>query len=324
MAVKNIKKALSILYDMEKNDYMMAYMIQELNESIDCLGIREDIEEPVYESSVEYNVATSIAGPTIFGVFIGALLGMMSGCARRPEVSTGLLDAVGNTFNSIENMIGGVFWGAIIGGVAGLLIGFLYSFYAKKKAAEEDYYNYEFQRKKYEVELKKDNERVQQEMRQRGFLIRQRDALIKRRSEAGSMLIQFYNAAGIDRKYRNIVPIGYMYEYARLGISNHLDGVDGLYNLTENALRQDQFYLKMEEISQKLSTIIDNQHAIYEELRNLNRTCNRIVQSVESLSGQIGDLRKEVADHNRISEYNQERMLNELEYQRIMGITSHI
>ena len=176
--------------------------------------------------------------------------------------------------------------------------------------------------KEYNKNLSNDANRVKTEKKQKDVVAKEYNLLKAKLEESKAQLQKFYNRAGIDATYRNIYPIGYMNELARLGVSNKLDGADGLYYLVRQELRYDSFNYQLQEISNKLDVIIDQNKAIYSELREINVKCDRMIDlSLQQMkqTDQLGKSIDEIAQSSSIAAYNSNRCSKELEYARYFG-----
>ena len=123
---------------------------------------------------------------------------------------------------------------------------------------------------------------------------------------------------GIDEKYRNIVPIGYMNEFLRLGIAARLEGADGLYYLIMKELRWEQLQLSLEDLSTKLETVIDNQKSIYYELSDINCRCSEMVQLAyqqADMAARRQQTLENIERNTACAAYNTERAAKEATYQ---------
>jgi hypothetical protein len=127
--------------------------------------------------------------------------------------------------------------------------------------------------------------------------------------------------AGIDQMFRNLIPIAKMHEIISLGITYRLDGENGLNDRVRKELREDAFYIKLEEISQKLDTIISKQDRLYGEIINLNSQCENLIgatmQSAQ-LAANNNALLSEAVKNTQIAAYNSERIAAEQRYQSFM------
>ncbi|MBQ2694333.1 MAG: hypothetical protein IJF57_02180 [Clostridia bacterium] len=298
-----LTKALEMLYDMEKNNYYMTRSIEKLDVEIQKLGIRKDIDAP--KKFYSRSTAEDIAGicliiSVLFSVFCFFVYEHFSG-------------------NFLMALLIG-FLSFIPFFLVSFVIGYAISGVTADKEAE---LRYERAFEAYEKEKRLDNERVEKEFREKEFLISQKQSLLKRKNEASVKLNSFYFSFNIAEEFRNIIPLGYMYEFARLGVSTKLEGVDGLYYLIHKELRADCFQLSLDEISRKLDTIIDNQRNISVELKLLNDKCDTIIEHTKKeaeQSARNNELLNKAVENTEIAKYNSERIAKELEYQTFIEL----
>ena len=308
---------LSILYDMEKNNYLMARAVNRLNRQISGLGLVGNSAKPQLVLPPSKIPSTAFSFFCVFGA-IGGFIGAINAFIKSFDhgflavIFGGLLAAIVYFF-----LVG--FCVGLVGAVLGALLGRL-SDNKSKRIAEEVYAN---QMKKYQAKMQHDNLRVEREIAQRNLLIQQRDTLLNRLKESESRLQAFYIAMQIDSKFRNIIPIGYMFEFSRLGIAQHFDGTNGLYYLTMEALRQDQLQRTLIEISEKLDQIIENQHRLKDDIRALNVTCDRLLNETIHVSQQLVEGNRHIEnieENTELSAYHAERAAKELEYQNLITV----
>lgn len=99
-------------------------------------------------------------------------------------------------------------------------------------------------------------------------------------------LRKMYDAVGIDADYRRLIPMRYIANFFSLGIARKFDGTDGLYYLVRKELRADQFHASLQDISEKLDTIVSKQSEVYRELAEINQStramCQEAVTQFES------------------------------------------
>lgn len=310
MANALLSKGISILYDMEINNYLMTRSINQLNRQISKLGIHQKFKLPKKDEN-DVSIADSLVGGLMIGAIAGAIFGVIFGFCT----GNGFFGKIGSAF---AGLIGYGLAIAACGGVLGLIVGIIWKVLAAK--AIEEKYNSDLA--EYKKNLSNDELRVKNELRQKQILVRQRDSLISRRQEATNKLSGFYNTIGIDRSYRSLVPIGYMTEFMRLGISNKLEGTDGLYYLIRQELRMDQFQYTLDEISNKLDMLIDRQRELYRELVSINSRCEDLVRLTVQESKNTRKSLDEISNNTRIAAYNSERAAQELSYQNFM-LTYH-
>lgn len=310
MSEGGLQQGISILYDMEANNYQMTVAISRLNRGIARLGEANKFYKPrLKENTVhvsDYAISMGIGG-AILGAIIGLIVGFV--------VGNGFFNTVNKIFEYVIKI-------GLSGGIAGTIIGVVLGSTAFNH--EDERLNNEFQKsqKVYEKNVAGDKRRVQAELRLQKELISQRDLLETRLYDAQDTLDDFYDTIGIDQNYRNIIPIGYMYDYIRLGIATKLEGTDGLNYLIRQELRQDQMQYTLNEILQKLDAIIDNQSNLYGELQQIRKSGEALVQmTVESVKIAAQNKQKlaEISEQTSIVAYNSERIKKELEFQTFMA-----
>lgn len=309
MAENTLQEGISILYDMELNNYLMTRSIRQLDYRIDQLGHKKTFRQPVKKTdvaSVSENVIVALSLGGIAGAVVGAIYGLIIG---------------DGFFYKLGEAIAGVINFGLLFGCIGAIIGLIRGVRHRSKDQQENDKQYLKECKIREQNIAKDQTRVNAELQEKKILIYQRNRLMSRRNEATEKLKQFYFTMGIDDRFCNLVPIGYMHEFIRLGIATKLEGADGLYYLILQELRHDQLQYTLEEISNKLDTIIDSQHTIYNELVAVNSKCDSIirttVQSAE-IAAQNNQLLETAVQNTSLAAYNSERITKELAFQNFM------
>lgn len=301
MTEANLKKTISILYDMELNNYYMTQAISQLAVNINSLGKSNRIAKPEKES----------AGSPFFYAVGGFILGVIG-------VIYGIIEFISGfrllyLITIIPTLIIYFAIGAAIGAAIGFIID-LFCMASEKRRANARYDNALV---KYEKDLADDKKRVEREKVNSNKLYHEYLILKERKSEAEHQLQNFYIQAGIDSRFRNIIAMGYMNEFINLGISRKLEGADGLYYLIMQELRWDQMQYTLEEISSKLDAVIDNQRLIHSDLKKMNRESkymiDRVIRGVNNLNSNVNDLKA-------IEQYNGDRIARELEFQNFMLI----
>lgn len=305
-----LEQGIEILYNMELNNYFMTIAIRELNEDIDQLGKGKVISQP--SRGISYvTMADTIPIFIVICAIIGAIVGVIVGFNEQDE---GLILSI------VLALIDGVVF--FTRRSCCWCSNRIYLLSNKKSIdISERQQKYSRAKRSYEHQIAEEPKRIAKEKKQREILISQRNALINRKKEATIKLNKFYQIMHIDKQYRNIVPIGYMYEFMRLGISKKLDGADGLYYLIRQELRADQMQRSLEDISSKLDTIINNQHQLHKELVNLDYKCTTLIREAKKsaeLSAKNNQLLQEAVVNTSISAYNSQRIKQELKYQNFM------
>ena len=304
MDKEQLRKGISILYDMELNNYLMTRTISQLYYEIEDLGIKQNFEEPT-PNNRSYSGSDELSGGAGIGWLLGAILGGAGGCA-----SGGFLSGIGGLFGG---MIAGVIVGLIIGGIVYIVNSDAYDEKMEKQYIDKC--------RVYNEMVEKDNIRVEKELKKKAILIQERNRLTARRNEAKKKMNQFYDMMGIDEKYRNLVPVGYMNEFIHLQISTQLEGTEGLYYLVRKELRYDQFQCTLEEISRKLDEIIDKQTELYHAICDMNYRCAELVDSVNhsaELASRNSEKLESALQNAQLTAYNTERIARENEYQSFL------
>ena len=308
MEGKKVKEAISILYDMELHNYKMTRAIQRLNYEISCLGNPRNFSEPQKHEAVANNEWA--AGLALLGVILGAILGGASGC----NSTTSML---GSIENGIGGLIGGGFAGFLVGGLIGLGIGGMGKLDRDSRYEEE----YEKEMEIYYSKLEADEIRVENELTRRKILEAEREALIVRRQRAQQVLSTFYMKVGIDKSFRSLIPISKMYEMVYFGITTEFYGENGLYDRVRRELREDAFYAKLDEISQKLDVLISKTDRLYDEIMTLNSQCETLISATmqsAQIAAKNNALLGEAVKNTEIAAYNSERIAAEQRYQSFM------
>lgn len=313
-------KDLEALYDMEKNNYMMNQMVKEIDDTISKLGKSRNILMPKKElAPINGDYSCKVNFTLIFGI-VGLIIGF---------VIFGIDIRSGSGYR-LQLFI------PIIGAIVGVLVGIFIEKYLKNSkyldAQQKLNEKYDNETKEYHNAVKEDKERVQAELVEIDFLKQQRINITKQKQLSSEKLNNFYIAMEIDKDYRQLISIGYMFDFMRLGIATKLEGADGLYYLIRKELRYDQMQATMDEISAKLDTIIDQNSMIYNELKKIESKCNTIVANTAQIARNVAQIAtntdninsqlqkgneklNQIQKSTEISNYILERTRKEQEYQ---------
>ncbi|MBQ8576329.1 MAG: hypothetical protein IJ447_09835 [Clostridia bacterium] len=312
-----LQEGINILYNMELNNYLMTIIIEDLTYSIDNLGYSELRNAPKKEKGKIIDMGEEMSIPVLVCGIIGVIIGAIVSVSDYSDVDGFFI----KIFSSIIALIVGGLIGGVIGAIVGAIIG--YFSYKNEVEKEDERINKKYAQEcaRYEKDKQADNARIALELKQKKILIQQRKDIINRKKEATKKLNSFYQTMGIDFQYRNLVPIGYMNEFIRLGIADKLGGTDGLYYLIRQELRADQMQHSLEEISYKLDSIINNQHQLYNAVYDMNSKCDNLIQntlkSIE-MSAKTNQYLNTAVSNTAITAYNTERIKQELKFQNFM------
>ena len=317
MTEQELTQGISMLYDMETNNYLMSRTIEGLNEEIESLGFRKNYQKPVRAKTPVGD--TVGASSSIFlgsGGVIGGIIGAIVGFSFEN------FDGFFNSFFSLLAVIIHIVIGALIGAGIGLGIGLIVGAILSAKKSTEIDQSYQNQCVAYDQAVANDQRRVQLELAQRQILIEQRETLQNRLQNSLEKTQEFYDMMGIDRKFRYLIPIGYMEEYTRLGIATKLTGIDGLYYLIKKELQFDVLQATLQQISEQLDELIDQQRDMYHELVSINNKCDGILQNTAAIAlsaAKNNEMKNQILEKMDLIAYNEERVAKEISYQNIMN-----
>ena len=111
--------------------------------------------------------------------------------------------------------------------------------------------------------------------------------LLKKTLEAK---IMYEKSEVIFPKYQNLVAYSQFYEYFQAGRCTSLTGPDGAYNLYETELRQNIIIGKLDDISNSLEEIKQNQYMIYSELKSINSNISMLNNSMRKILGKVTEI----------------------------------
>ena len=331
----SLKQAIAAIYDMELNNYYMTRAMQQLEEE-SRRELPPDLPYPInkpIKPEDPFSVVSNESMETnpVVGAITGAFGGALLGLAVNIVVylfSALFLDKGEGILDNMLTFIG-------IGAAVCAVLFIPYSISERKKVKlsyKQKIEQYEKDQARYHRYLEDAKlERVASDKRnaaRKAALAQQKEQMRCKMRESEDLLIQLYDMVGLDRKFRNIVPVAYMYEFVKLGVSTKLDGTDGLYYLTMQELRMDQMQYKLDTIIDKLDTLIDQQHSIYRELTSINRRCDDMIAASvrntdailaqNNLISDQNEVLKQISTNTAVAAYNAERVAKEQEYQSYM------
>ena len=320
MGTEELKEYLSIVVDMEKNIYMQNSIITELENEIDILGLKKQLNKPKGYDAYEW---VFILPMLLFGLgFIG--LGVLA-CFKGKKFFTGEVDL----FNWLIALFLFLF------GLCGIISGFIFiceiprelaSFYkTKKKAKQEEL--------KYKKDRLIDQKRVKRELIRKKILIADLQQIRAQNSESKRTLEKIYAQNIIFPKYRNLVMLCSLYEYFCSERCYSLGGPDGAYNLLENEIKLEQIITRLDNIIEKLDAIQNNQFFLYSAIKKSNQQSVQILEAIHNMadnleflsknfSSQSTELHEEIANLQKTSvltAYHEERIQKELSYMNRMN-----
>lgn len=310
---KNLPRCISMLYDMELNQYLMTRAALLLSEKIDSLGRPKNIAAPKKQEDND-PVVSSVLLSILFVVIICALIAAVLGAIGGAIIAKGF-------FGKVFRFFGEALVFAIYGAGVGVIVGPIVTVIMRRREEKARNAKFENDKANYQKALTADANRIKLENKQKELLQNQRRLIYQRMDEAAKKLRRFYAVCNIDGDYRNLVSVGYMHEFIRLGVSKQLYGVNGLYYLIRKELRADQLQHTLDEISYKLDTIIDNQSKVYTEIVDMNNKCDRLCAATLRMAKDVAANKsslKAIQENSEIAAYNTERIEAENRYQTFM------
>lgn len=126
------------------------------------------------------------------------------------------------------------------------------------------------------------------------------DVLKKSVEETKAILDKYYSKGIVFPKYRNLPAISSFYEYLCAGRCDALEGHEGAYNIFENEVYQKLIISKLDDVIRRLDDIAQNQHMLYEAIRESNANTQRLTQVMYNVADRLGRIEEsnEVIAHN--------------------------
>ena len=307
----DLKQGVAILYDLELNNYLMTNVIHKIKQIDSTLCKPKTITKQT-EAKNQFSIMQTIINAALICGILGILVSFYF--TYNEIVSVGALEPQNLSLTSIFlSIITGIVFaiqfiilGVGVGIAGGLVIGIIGKIVAQSKINELN----EDREYEYSVKVSAEKKRMDAETNKRKFLRSQLAIVENKLAESKKTLEQAYNIVGIDKTFRNLICMGYMDEYLRLGIATKLTGVDGLYFVIKQQLNFDQINASLNVIIEKLDVIIDQQSQIYRSLQSLNAKCNSMVSELEKISYNTYS----TAYDSAINTYTDERLTQEISY----------
>ena len=304
MNSSELRQGVAYILDLERNDYMIRQAVNALSKNISELGIKRNIGAPSRNYREESFMVDLIAAVGILGI-VGALGGAVYEFIAETNGWVKLFSAFGGAIHY-------GLYGAAAGIPAGIVVYFVRSLLEKQKIERA----FESEKKDYEQKLQRDEARVRSELRQRIQLEKQLAILNDRHDQTRKLLNLCYDRMNIDDSFANLKAAYYMNEMLRLNITDHLDGVDGLYYLVGKELQAEKLQTSIDDISRKLDRLIGIAESYESYLSNISARCNQMVASTQKAIAQnerIIAQNEQIVANTAITAYNTERIAAESE-----------
>lgn len=295
MNKNELQQGIAMILDLELNNLMLYNAINSLKKSISELGIKRNITAPrMSENPTSYfeHLATSVSVLGIGGAVVAWIYGLF--------IEKGF---IGKTLDAVGDGLKGGFYG--IG--AGIVISIVTYIVASSKEKSRIEIKFNNDTKEYEQKIAVEKNRISKELRQKSQLQSQLNILIERQNNTKDLCSQCYKKMNIDSNFANLKSICYMNELLSLNITDHFDGVDGLYYLVKNEMRMEKLQSSIDDVSRKLDYAINAMEHYKSYLLSMNDKCDRMVSSVVKMVAQ----NNQIAENTAITAYNTERIAKE-------------
>lgn len=104
-------------------------------------------------------------------------------------------------------------------------------------------------------------------------------------------------------KYRNAVALSSFYEYLSSGRCTTLEGADGAYNIYENEIRLNLVISQLDTVIASLEDIKQNQYMMYQEMRNINASLQRLNSTMDKAFASIQGIEANTSSMNEYMEH---------------------
>lgn len=187
------------------------------------------------------------------------------------------------------------------------------------KDTKEQNKEYEASMEVYNQQLKSDQNRVSNELRQKEELSLARDQLYKQHLSTKETLSQAYAVGVIYNKYRSFPAVASFLDYFNSGRCSTLGenrGGDGAYNTYEQEVRMDLIVAKLDQALVKLDSIRDNQWTLYTAISEGNELSKQLVDNATRIALSA----EATAENSAIAAYNAQRSADDINIIKWMQI----
>ena len=287
MDKKDLVKYLSYLKAMEESIYTLEATKSKLTQRINSLGFPYKYYTPVKKS--ESIISGDTVGRVVFAGIIGLIIGVIAGFFNFIDFKRFFIDIAAF---------------AIPIPIIVLILSIL------KTVSDNRNYDREYQSelKNYELNTLYDKQRVEQELKEKNFLIGERTKIENQLSRVKYDLSEAYSIGVIFETYRNFCAVSSFYEYLASGVCDSLDGPDGAMRLYRNEVLQGRIIESLQRVISSLEDIKQNQYTLYEAIERGNVTSENLLKS----SIQLGNQNEQIIRNTAIDAHNSEIAKNDL------------
>lgn len=256
--------------------------------------MREEKDRAAARSKKRSRVAFSI-------LIVVVIICLALGCVL---FATGLAQEGENRRNTIILFVLSVLGAAVLficTLIGPICLGIYISNKSKYKQFQNEAENMGNSRERQEIILKEKKARADNDFvvsaAEESVLSKRQDEIYKSLQAAKNTLGQIYSKNVLPQKYRHLTAVATLYEYLETGRCNNINGHGGIYDTYVTDLQQSIIIDNLENINATLNRIEANQHLLYQELQQANKT----LSSISSSLTEIEKSNAEIAQNTAIS-----------------------
>lgn len=257
MDKKDLIKYLGFVKKMEESVYTLEKTRDKLTQRIDSLGFKHTYTKPQLKDTTDF--AGCVGAPLV-----------ITGIGIIPAIIIGYICAVAIDKFAVPFFItlGIIFIGAVI--VSAIMAG------KEESAANQEY---DEANSYYLSCVEQDKRRVENELKEKEFLITERDKVERQIAYVKQDLIEAYSAGVIFETYRNFCAVSSFYEYIASGVCDTLDGPDGAMRLYRNEVLQGRIIDSLQTVVSQLEDIKQNQLTLYNAIERGNAISEQLLEA---------------------------------------------
>lgn len=285
-SASEIKEYLGMCKDLEEEIYMQNRLIAFMKHSIGQLGYERYYAVPEKE-------IINDDGLSLFCFLLGILIFLVALWFFK------VLE-IFQIFNLLVMIVGGIIF----------LLGIITEV-DEGKCQQEANKQYEAKMAAYNLAIKRDDLRVENELRQKEYLQEELNRLLATNRQTRAALQDLYNKNVIHSNYRGLIPICSLYGYFDTGVCTQLEGHEGAYSKYDIESRLDKIIVKLDEVIRRLEEIKQTQWVLYDAIQKSTRKANQLLKGCKQISYQLNGIQSQGAELNaRIANLQSASALN--------------
>ena len=321
MHESKLYKSMQVLYDMELERFFVSRCISKLKTHISSFKTTKITyqkptmpEEPKKEDcskNKHFEWSYFVDQPIVrllIGLALGALAGLVVSIVR---YTIGYQDQIIET--TLLFALCGICITMVLIPLYMMIDFFIVSIRYPDQEYNLKYDNYKEELRVYNARLndynsynQREEERIKREAIEKKRLLGYIDTLEDLLNNTQTHLERYYEELNIYPNYRYVAAIGCMFEFISLGITDKLEGVDGLYYLVMKELKPHQIEISADEILENLEDYCGNQHTVHYEILEKEKESEAMFKNLLSGEEKCLSSFKEYVDRRRavITEYD--------------------